>query len=80
MYLNFFDFAAYISCSNQAENSDKRKRFLSSAKLMLVSVVSQIEVSVLKIFFRYILVVIFNVLFFIERKTPNGKCRCKRRI
>ncbi|XP_050066689.1 tetratricopeptide repeat protein 27 [Aphis gossypii] len=34
---------AYISSSNQAENSDKRKRFLSSAKLMLVSVVSQIE-------------------------------------
>lgn len=51
MYLNFFDFAAYISSSNQAENSDKRKRFLSSAKLMLVSVVSQIEVSVLNFFF-----------------------------
>ncbi|XP_025190484.1 tetratricopeptide repeat protein 27 [Melanaphis sacchari] len=32
---------AYISCSNQ--NSDQKKRYLSSAKLMLVSVVSQIE-------------------------------------
>lgn len=34
---------AYISCSNQTEIYDQKKRFLSSAKIMLVSVVSQIE-------------------------------------
>lgn len=44
LYLYVFDFAAYISCSNKTENHDQKKRFLSSAKIMLVSVVSQIEV------------------------------------
>lgn len=40
---------AYVGCSNMVENnSDQKKRFLSSSKLMLVSVISQIEVIILK--------------------------------
>lgn len=34
-----------------AEIKEQRKQYLSSAKLMLISVVSQIEVSILIIFF-----------------------------
>ncbi|XP_050441456.1 tetratricopeptide repeat protein 27 [Adelges cooleyi] len=34
---------AYLNCCDKAENIEQRRRYLSSAKLMLVSAVSQIE-------------------------------------
>ncbi|XP_050523724.1 tetratricopeptide repeat protein 27 [Daktulosphaira vitifoliae] len=34
---------AYVSCFNNVENVEQKRRYLSSAKLMLVSVLSQIE-------------------------------------
>lgn len=39
-------FAAYFDCSTKVENGQSKKQYLSSAKLMLVSIISQIEVSI----------------------------------
>lgn len=46
-------FIAYIECCNKTENCEQKKRYLSSAKLMIVSTISQIEVNNLNLILKY---------------------------